>query len=409
MTTSTRRDDFIKTFIEPLQALGKIKDYYNSKRGFRFESEINAQANVLYGVSSFFEIDDVSKIKTLQDWAKVESKSKRLKDSGGRTAAILGKYISYLGGVAPTVSKPTTSGSKTTRRRKDTINGDGFAGLYQILQAHNIVDPFEPSDEEKFLIETLILGSGIWFTPETYKEIPILIPYVIRDTSCRKKKTGAKKDEWGFANNKGLMRDDNTAIKRIPYSPYSLKIVSPISSMNGKKLDGGFVASHVWKELRSKPKGFHACNWGCTNSFIPNLVWLPEQISRLTDRDDSYAQHFIQHVSYLLYRSVSLPATIPSKMIWAELKKPSIKPITKIDPASLNYFEFSSSWIDKRKSKLQDELNSIKNVLVGKPPVISKVDNSKYLPTLAKVVKTRMTPYNKRNLENWLDQILSSL
>ena len=99
MTASARRDDFIRTFIEPLQARGKIKDYYNSKRGFRCEAEINAQANILFGVSSFFEVDDAIKIKKLQDWAKVESK--RLRDSGGRAAAILGKYISYLDGLAP--------------------------------------------------------------------------------------------------------------------------------------------------------------------------------------------------------------------------------------------------------------------------------------------------------------------
>ena len=43
------------------------------------------------------------------------------------------------------------------------------------------------------------------------------------------------------------------------------------------------------------------------NSFVPNLVWLPVQISKLTDREGSYAQRFLQAISCQIYKNISLP------------------------------------------------------------------------------------------------------
>lgn len=170
-------------------------------------------------------------------------------------------------------------------------------------------------------------------------------------------------------------------------------------------MGNGFVASHVWIQLRTKPISIHACNWECSNSFIPNLVWLPVQLSKLTDRDNSYAQRFIQHISYLLYRKVPLPVKFPATMIWNELQDPGITPISTIDLSQLNYFENNSTWIAERKAKLKNEIESIINVLNGYPPVITPINNKKYLPSLVKKVGA-MSPADKLNLEGWLNQNL---
>jgi hypothetical protein len=41
----------------------------------------------------------------------------------------------------------------------------------------------------------------------------------------------------------------------------------------------GFVASHVWRKLVN---GSSAPQHALTNSFIPNLVWLPTQVAKLS-------------------------------------------------------------------------------------------------------------------------------
>ena len=37
-------------------------------------------------------------------------------------------------------------------------------------------------------------------------------------------------------------------------------------------------------------------------SFVPNLVWLPSEVAKLTDRQDSFVQRYVQAISTRLYR-----------------------------------------------------------------------------------------------------------
>ena len=90
-------------------------------------------------------------------------------------------------------------------------NGENI--IYHYIQKTLLADDkFNNFTQE--LIERLIIDLSIWFPPEVYKQIPILLPFVIRDSSSRKKNVIGK-DEWGFANDKGFLRDDNSLIKGI--------------------------------------------------------------------------------------------------------------------------------------------------------------------------------------------------
>lgn len=280
--------------------------------------------------------------------------------------------------------------------KKEEINGENI--LYHILQKRiipsSLSDSSELSDGVKFLIEQLLLGGAIWFKPDTYKEIPVLLPYVVRDANCRKKNPITGKDSRGVANNKGLMPDDNSSIKGIPKT---LVIESKLPEFKGI-MGNGFVASHIWRTLQSQ--SILASQWERTNSFIPNLVWLPKQLSKLTDREGSYAQHFVQHVSGLLYRGVTLSNSTLND-IWNELKDPGITPISDIKIDDLNYFEQNNTWIAGRKSRLYKELQSILNILNGENPIINRINTSNYIPSL-RGISSQMDSQLKEDFRNWI-------
>ena len=291
------------------------------------------------------------------------------------------------------------------KSRSNDINGENI--VYHIIQKQIIEKNNEndPPREVKYMIEQLLLWGGVWFRPETYQQIPVLLPYVVRDSDCRKKDPSTGKDSRGIANIKGFMPDDNSSIKGIPKS---LPIQSILPEMNGKRLGKGYVASHCWRVLKSKPTML-ASKWECTNSFIPNLVWLPKQLSKLTDREGSYAQRFVQYLSCLLYRNIDLRFPMLSA-IWKDLDRPVITPVSIINISELNYFENNNDWVKRRKNILLKELQSILNILDGRSPIVDVINVSKYAPSLQKVVKKNIiSPTDKSYLKKWIKENISEL
>ncbi|MCJ2670525.1 MAG: hypothetical protein LN416_08465 [Candidatus Thermoplasmatota archaeon] len=113
---------------------------------------------------------------------------------------------------------------------------DGRHVLYHYLQKE-----LQSDDVWLFqmLASRLVASLGVWFRPSLYKRMPILVPYAVRDPTCRPRKPH-EKEEWGSPDPRGYFRDDNTLIKRIPAS---LRIRSPLVEIyNGRSLGSGFVA-----------------------------------------------------------------------------------------------------------------------------------------------------------------------
>ena len=140
-----------------------------------------------------------------------------------------------------------------------------------------------------------------------------------------------------------------------------------------------------------------------TNSFIPNLVWLPKQIAKLTDREDSFAQNLLKTISYKIYCKDETSDF--NRGIWKELSNPQSYTITSFNIEELNYFKVSQEWIDKKKSGLIVEIEKIKQVLLIGYISEKKVKCSSYLPTL----KENITEGNKQKLIDWLDENLKIL
>jgi hypothetical protein len=115
---------------------------------------------------------------------------------------------------------------------------DGQNILYHYIQSLTRED----SQFSEELIKHLLIDLSIWIPSNFYTKLPVILPYVVRDNSCRIK-TSSSHDEWGSANSKGFLRDDNSLLKGIVRS-------FPIRSSNipvydGKRLGTGFVASHI--------------------------------------------------------------------------------------------------------------------------------------------------------------------
>ncbi|MCC9138935.1 hypothetical protein ACFSKU_08845 [Pontibacter silvestris] len=274
---------------------------------------------------------------------------------------------------------------------------DGNNIIYHYIQktllSDNANDKFS-----KELIERLIIDLSIWFPPNVYQELPLLLPYVIRDASCRQKQANGK-HEWGFSNTKGFLRDDNSLIKGI-ISPLQVKS-NKIKEYNNKKLSVGFVASHIWRKL--KGKDFLASTFEKTNSFVPNLVWLPKQISKLTDREGSYAQQILQALSYKIYFNNTL--TDFTKEIWQHLEVPSVPAVDNIDINKLNYFIAPDIWIEKKKTMLKKEINIILQTLDSNNNNTTKVKCSSYLPSLVE----RIEDNEKGKFKDWLNSNLKQI
>ncbi|MBI5526542.1 MAG: hypothetical protein HY897_09415 [Deltaproteobacteria bacterium] len=170
---------------------------------------------------------------------------------------------------------------------KRKLLNDGDDVIYHYLQK------ILQQDEELFppLVSRLIADLGIWLSPTLYQKWPVLVPFAVRDNSCRKGASKDGREHWGEPAKEGFFRDDNSLIKGLP-KPLRIRSSASQELYDKRFLGKGYVASHAWR-VHDNPE---------TNSFIPNLVWLPKQVSKLTDRPGSFAQRYPGHLYQALPR-----------------------------------------------------------------------------------------------------------
>ena len=235
----------------------------------------------------------------------------------------------------------------TISRRRQPREVDGNHVLYHFLQKGLL-------EEDVWLFQMvtarLVASLGIWFPLRTYSVIPFLAPHAVRDNSCRKDAKAGRPEAWGSPNNEGYFRDDNSLIKVIPSA---LPIESRFSEYDGARMGNGFVASHVWRTLTNDGS---ASRHPLTNSFIPNLVWLPTQVAKLSDREGSFVQSYLQAISKKIYRSalVSVHQRNVVAEAWSLLPDPSGIPLQGLPGVEhLNFFAYSTDFINSRFRSLR--------------------------------------------------------
>jgi hypothetical protein len=251
---------------------------------------------------------------------------------------------------------------------------DGNHLLYHFLQKE-----LQRSDYWLFqmVVARLVASLGIWLSPDTYRALPILLPFAVRDSDARGNRRLGVPDQWGSPNSEGYFRDDNSLIKGLPRS---LRIDSPSALYNGRSMGNGFVASHVWRELIPNSHGAGlASRHPLTYSFVPNLVWLPSQVAKLTDREGSFAQQYLQAISVSLYRHISIDGPLRRCVddAWDLLPEPLIPGLGVPTLERLSFFHHDEGFVDRRRRTISTVLAALDMAARG-DPTQSKVVSSRY-------------------------------
>lgn len=236
-------------------------------------------------------------------------------------------------------------------------NAPRSTGIYRYL-----LEGMNGPDAGKFtqLAIDLIQRLGIWWSPEVYATLPVMVPWCIRDRTCR---YDQGPESWGAPRSDGYLRDDNSIIKKLPLS---LLISGPEGSLyRGQKPWRGFTACHIWRDL---PGGTYAGADPWLYSFVPNLIWLPTWLAPLTDRQGGHVQAVLQRTSLALFREVVVPAPLCSytEASWSKLPPPG--PGVALAPENIQKFEPASAFFSRRLAYIDNVINGCGEVLHGRSP-----------------------------------------
>lgn len=256
------------------------------------------------------------------------------------------------------------------RSQKRQINGDDL--LYRFFQ-----DLFEDDDDLAARLPLRMLASmAIWLPLDIYYEWPVLLPWVVRDPTCRGNRKQGRPDEWSAPNEAGYLRDDNSLIKAIPRS---LEIESPSGRLRGARMGNEFVASHVWRTVDHDEL---ASRIPLLNSFVPNLVWLPTQVSKLSDREGSPVQRALQGLAWGIYRDAPVAGHLRelAEEAWAMIPEPQTVP----DLPELNWFRSTDRFFATRRSRLHSVLDGLERLESGLK-VTNKIATTRYTDGLPRV------------------------
>lgn len=251
------------------------------------------------------------------------------------------------------------------QNKKRQVNGDDL--LYRFFQ-----DLFEDDDDLAARLPPRMLASmAIWLPLDVYYDWPVLLPWVVRDPTCRGNKKQGRPDEWGAPNEAGYLRDDNSLIKAIPRS---LEIESPNGgSLNGTRMGNEFVASHAWRVVDHDEL---ASRIPLLNSFVPNLVWLPSQVSKLSDREGSSVQLALQGLAWRIYRNAPVADHLREVVEEAWLMIP--EPVsTPVELPNLNWFKSTARFAATRRSRLRSVVDGLNKLDAG-GELVEKIVTTRY-------------------------------
>jgi hypothetical protein len=222
--------------------------------------------------------------------------------------------------------------------------------------------------------QLLLESMGVWLPLEVYRSWPVLLPFVVRDPNCRPNPRLQRQDAWGSSDEHGYLRDDNSLVKGLPRA---LTISGPRTRrLSGARLGTEFVAAHVWRTVLDSD--LLASRIAELNSFVPNLVWLPGQIAKLTDREGSVMQETAQAMAWASYREAPVDAHLVdlTEACWSRLPEPA-RTLHDFDPGRLNWFVSTPRFLATRRQRLTAVTAALREVRAGRP-LEKKVITTRY-------------------------------
>ena len=211
--------------------------------------------------------------------------------------------------------------------------------------------------------QLLATTMGVWLPLDAYERWPVLLPWIVRDPQCRGNSRKGLRDEWSSPDDRGYLRDDNSLIKGLPRA---LSISGPKGShLHDARMGSEFVACHIWRIVDHTDL---ASRHPLLNSFIPNLVWLPGQVAKLSDRQGGVIQRTLEAVSYAVYRDAPvLPHLRPiAEEAWDMIPPPTVT-LQDFAPTDLNWFRTTSAFFRTRTSRLDSVIEALDAIDQGLP------------------------------------------
>ncbi len=280
------------------------------------------------------------------------------------------------------------------RRVVKDLRGDSV--LYPYLQKELLTDDVWLF---QMLTSRLISSLGVWISPDSFRSGPILLPYVVRDESARGRSGG--KERWASPDPGGFLRDDNSLIKE---AVKSLTFTSPRPYYDGRRIGraSGWVAAHVWQLRLDETR---ASRHHTTNSFVPNLVWLPRQLSQLSDRAGSFVQTYLKALSYKIYRGCRFESDLGEivQSVWDQLPRPDFPEHGLPSVNQLNFFAHDPVWVRRHRAKLMAVLQLVD------ARSRQKGFESRLRPTRYREGLRTMSPRSLNGLLDWLKRYSSAL
>lgn len=277
--------------------------------------------------------------------------------------------------------------ARSSRRgRPRVVHGDDL--LYRFFQDVLARDESLAEKVPRLLIE----AAAIWLPLDVYEQWPVLLPWVVRDASCRGNRAKGIPDQWGAPDRYGHLRDDNSLIKALPRG---LAVVGPKHGrMHGAVMGREFVASHVWRVVSN---GILASRVPLLNSFVPNLVWLPSQVAKLTDREGGIVQATLQAMAFSIYRNARVSLHLEGVVAdaWNLIPTPALK-VEPIALERLNWFKATPRFFETRRDRLERVLRALE-ALERRDQLATKVITTRYTEGLPNVGLQ-----SRRSLLQWL-------
>ncbi len=275
--------------------------------------------------------------------------------------------------------------------KKREVHGDDL--LYRFFRDLFTSDP----DAAEALARRLLEATAIWWPLDVYRDWPLLLPWVIRDPTCRGSKAKGTPDEWAAPDERGYLRDDNSLIKALPRS---LTVTGPPGShLKGARMGTEFVASHIWREVNHT---LLASRLPELNSFVPNLVWLPSQVAKLSDLEGSPLQRVLQSMSWAIYRTAPVAQHLQTVVeeSWALIPTPAA---TTVDLDRLNWFEATASFFKTRHARLKQVVAALETLCEG-GTLTTKVIATRYTEGLPGISTDKRQELLPRLKKLWMHQ-----
>jgi hypothetical protein len=246
--------------------------------------------------------------------------------------------------------------TQRSRARGKVVHGDDL--LYRFFQDLLVQDP----DLAARMPQLLLMAMGVWLPLDAYERWPLLLPWVVRDPKCRGNRAKGVPDQWSSPDPRGFLRDDNSLVKGLPRS---LTVRGPRGShMAGARLGSEFVASHVWRLVKHDQL---ASRIALLNSFVPNLVWLPGQIAKLTDREGGIVQKTLQAMALAIYRRAPVQEGLRPLVedAWAYIPESTVE-LVPFGVDSLNWFVPTERFYMTRATRLESVVSALDAIEAGR-------------------------------------------